>query len=198
MNDLTKIAGTLKYGAFDGRKRKKLLIPCATFTAVMILCVAGAITALWIDQANDQTPLPDIEFAFANIGIAIGLLLVPAVLWGLFIHNEKIRNKILLWLQDAVELEGHCETLSEDYTSAPLNQLISSPSRIRIRIKFKYNGKHYSRDSGYRNKNGELKNEYQAIWIHYADKSVKIMYSPEFDEVIILKDQSVNSHYNIF
>lgn len=84
-------------------------------------------------------------------------------------------------------MDANCEMLLPDYTDAPINQIFSLPVRAKIRVKFKYNGKHYTKYSGYKNKNGNYINDFQAIWVKYADKSIKILYSQNYDEVIVLK-----------
>lgn len=189
MVDLKNIEGTLKFGQFDGTKRKNNIIAFVTITTLLIAGMFGLIYYISFEQIKNLNPLTTTDFVISIFGIVFGFSFFLLICLIFLIKNEKMRNKILLWLQDAVELEAHCETLLSDYGNPLLDTVFPSPPvRVKIRVKFKYNGKHYSKDSGYKNKNGEFKNDYQKIWVKYADKSINILYSPKYDEVIVLKN----------
>ena len=190
MIDLKQIAGTLKYGQFDGTKRKYIISTYIAFTTLFVAGMIALLTVLIIDYVDTTTVTEPTAFVPEIIFCILGFMLLPIIFLFLILRNEKIRKEIKLWLQDAVELGAFCEILLSDHTDTPLLDAIFSlpPSKAKIRVKFKYNGKHYSKDSGYKNKNGEFKNDYQAVWVKYADKSINILYSPKYDEVIVLKN----------
>ncbi|MDE7182484.1 MAG: hypothetical protein K2O41_05595 [Clostridia bacterium] len=185
MYDLKQIAGTLKYGQFDGSKRKYII---AAFIAITVICLTLLIAALAVfivDYINSAEKEP-VTLAAELIGMSIAFCVLPILSLFLFLHNEKSRKKIILWLQDAVELKAFCETLLTNYYCA-VDELFAKPASVKIRVRFKYKDKRYSRDSGYKDKNGYYKNDYQRVWVRYADKYIRILYSPKYDEVIVLK-----------
>ena len=87
-------------------------------------------------------------------------------------------------MQDAVHLKANC------ICAATYNDCanILPTEIIRIKVNFKYNGKHYSRLS----ENDEsIHRGYGSFWKKFAGKSIDILYSPKYDQVLILKDDSV-------
>ena len=53
----------------------------------------------------------------------------------------------------------------------------------KLKVSFKYNKKKYVKYSGTKQTNG-----YDRVFLKYSDAQITILYSPQFDEVMIIKD----------
>lgn len=92
----------------------------------------------------------------------------------IIIKEGVIRRKIKRWLEDAVLLSA----ISKKLLSAGI------PSSSKIQIEFVYNGKKKKQVS----LPGKLL-QIQTIFSRYADREIQILYSPKYDQVMILKDK---------
>lgn len=95
------------------------------------------------------------------------------------VKNDKIKKKIIMWLYDAVELKAYCKKVDE-------NRLGIQPKAVKIQVKFEYNNKTYSRESTAKIFGGQQ--GYLSIYKKYVNKKIRILYSPKYDEVMILKE----------
>ena len=96
----------------------------------------------------------------------------------LFVRDKKIKKKVVLWLEDAVKTTAYSSKIDEW-------SIGFYPSVIKICVKFSLNGLTYSRESSGTNVGG--KPGYLGVFKRYADKEISILYSPKYDEVLILK-----------
>ena len=80
-------------------------------------------------------------------------------------------------MEDAVELYAYSEELSK------IGMLLQV-SETKIRVKFQWEGRNYVRISG----NGKRK-AYQKVFTKYANRYIRILYSPKYDQIMILKDK---------
>ena len=182
--DMKRIAGTLKHGQFDGNKRKYLI---AAYIATIVLSFGlalGLILTLIIFGLKEKGGMTG-DYVGAIIGCVVAAFIFPVLFGIFFIRNEKRRKEIMLWLDDAVELQGYVRELAhiDDYIELPPFQIKTA---IKVRVEFKYEGKKLHCDS--REKIlGSDDDGYSKIWKYYVGKKVDILYSPKYKEVIMLK-----------
>ena len=93
------------------------------------------------------------------------------------IKQNKLKKKVDLWSKDAVELSASMKSQSSN-----VGMLLSKPTII---VEFSYQGKRYEKEIF----NGKKK---FMIVNQYINKKVKILYSPTYDEVLILKDDKIS------
>lgn len=179
--DLSNIVFSLSRGKFDGESRNKIFITYIMLVVLFGLGIILAVTMLTIEYINDKSMLA--EYIGALISITIGFSIVPCVCFVLIYRNEKIRKDILEWIEDSIELNAYCKSLSVKYwLGIPLNKL---------QTEFDIDGIHYVRVSD-NEKRGALDfgrpiGYYSGV-SKYVDKEVKILYSPRYDQVLILKN----------
>lgn len=178
---LPQIAATLKYGAFYGGKRKRNLILYISFSLLMVVGVAISLTFLCLDFIDSS--YDTVKFVFSIIGIIFGFSFLPIILLVFLVQTERTNKEVLLWLDDAIECGAH----SYIYSTSTVNAVTDSKI-YRIKINFKIDGKHYSYLSRDYQWGSFLPNGYSSFWKKYIDKSMKILYSPKYEEIMILKE----------
>ena len=180
--NLKRIAGTLKYGGFDGSKRKLILISYIAFVSVFVImgvCMILYMTGVIGDGKTDV----NVNILEIIVGSLFMFVLLPLGVGILIFKNEKQRNEIKLWLEDAVELKAYSRKI--DAFSTLLSQ-----EQYKIQIEFEYGGKSFccvSRGKIFKNSE-EARDGYHAEWRDYLDKEVSILYSPKYEEVMVLKN----------
>ena len=106
------------------------------------------------------------------------LILFCSILIWMIIKYRKINKKIDLWITDAVELNATCKCIDKDFGG--------TRTLYRIMVRFYYNDAPIIRKSGdCRNEN--VKSGFDRVFRKYLDKKIKILYSPKYDQVLILK-----------
>lgn len=90
-----------------------------------------------------------------------------------------LKKKMMLWMQDAVCLTAHSKTLDRRNHPPHLPE-------YAIEIDFVYNDRLIIKRSGNPEKS---KSRYDTIFGYYTNREIKILYSPSYDEVMILKDK---------
>lgn len=104
----------------------------------------------------------------------------------MYIYLRQSRD-IKKWLKDAVLLPAQAMELGR------IENGIIYRTKIKISIKFFYNEQKIIQKSGAKNKIKEnlfyINVGYDAIFLKYIDREIKILYSPKYDEVMILKDK---------
>lgn len=115
---------------------------------------------------------------YDNVSYFFGLLfctlvIVPS-LW-LIKRFRGIRRKVSLWVQDAVELPA-----TSVYVATQKLAVISFGANhmIKVSIRFKFDGKTKRQMS-----------IFDSVFRKYCDREIKILYSPTYDQVLILKDR---------
>lgn len=117
-------------------------------------------------------------FALVFGNIFLGLIAIVPIL--VIVRNNKLKRKINLWLLDAVQVKARSQTVDSF-------RIGFWPKRVRIRVEFKLNGKKYSFLSADKML-GDSSDGYNRIWARYCDREIDILFSPEYGEVLILKD----------
>ena len=78
-------------------------------------------------------------------------------------------------MKDAVELNASSEGLKKSYFG------FSDIGLRKLKVAFKYENKKHVAYSGTKQVNG-----YDRIFFRYSNRQIKILYSPKFDEVMLL------------
>ena len=129
--------------------------------------------------------LVPIIFLYEEPPFEYEVILIPSIMGGIFIlisaiwliKNNLLKRKMRIWMEDAVELYAYSEELSK------IGMLLQV-SETKIRVKFQWEGRNYVRISG----NGKRK-AYQKVFTKYANRYIRILYSPKYDQIMILKDK---------
>lgn len=95
------------------------------------------------------------------------------------LKNKFIKKKVMIWLNDAIEIKAYARETKR------LPASLLSLEQVAIEVIFKYDGEIVIL------KNGKQKWLQVAPYlVKYANKKINILYSPTYNEVMILKDQS--------
>jgi len=177
--DLFQVVGTLRYGAFNERKRKEYFTTSIVIIGLFAIAMIIPIIIMSISYPYDNACL--VFFIIGAVGFSISVI-VSAVLLSRY---EKIRKEILKWSEDAVELYAYSKCVGEQESSEPF---IFNVVCAKIEVTFKLDDKKYKRLSG---KTGRLGTDdgFLRLWLDYRDREIRIMYSPKYDQVIVLKDK---------
>lgn len=177
--DLSKIIGLLNYGTFWGASKVKILIGYICYWVLSLALITLAIVMLSLEQAEDPDTI--FSFAIAIVGYSFAFSIIPIIMTILVVKNEKMRNNVNLWIEDAVAIDAYsqCEGIKRKFLFPA----------VKLRVDFDIDGIHYSKESHsnhYKHKNFE--EGYYYIWSKYADRKIKILYSRKYDQVMVLKD----------
>ena len=170
--DISNIDVSLTYGQLYTKKHFSLLYICLAISLLMpILTVV-----LFF--------LPDVEWdRFLIVTVVLfnlfSLFLLAVVIFALA-QDKKAKNKVRLWLEDAIEIKAFANFVSEKMTSL-------TSIATKIQVDFMLDGKHYYKVSGVKHAGWQA--GYDKAFTKYVNKEVNIMYSPKYNEVMILKKQ---------
>ncbi len=171
--DMTRIAGSLRYGLLDESKRISL---AAAIAIVVLVCgVAAGTTIVAINMTNGVLSVN--EGIGGIIGLVFALILFGFLSIRYVIREANRKRAIISWLDDAVELKAFARMVRE---SERYN--FDEPRKYMIRLSFKYNGDRY-----------KFTSSVESCWRDYCDREVDVMYSPKFREVILLKPEKHKS-----
>ena len=146
------------------------------YFGVVVFCCFPVITLIMLC-------IPQIEWDF-EIALLISILNIGAIaLLSVFIFikvkDNKLKNKVKIWLEDAVEIKAYSKKVGE-------NRLGLQPKAIKIQVQFSLNDIHYIRESTAKVFGGW--EGYVGCFNKYANREISILYSPKYDEVLILKE----------
>lgn len=99
------------------------------------------------------------------------------------IINHKNCLRVKEWLKDSVKLKAYAKTLDESKVYSGFIPLKAT----KIIVTFVYNGKHISKMSGKQDSAISRFNGYSSALEKYVNREIDIMYSPKYDQVMILK-----------
>ena len=108
--------------------------------------------------------------------LSVFILIFPFIL---IFKDYKIKKDIAKWLRDAVVIKAYSKKTGE-------KECLFLPKGIIIQVAFEFNNKTHVKDSDIKVFGGNK--AYLASFKKYADKMINIAYSPQYDEVMILKD----------
>lgn len=167
---LKKVAGSLEYGPL--MQRWELIMQVGG-----IFCfVAFAALFLWLTLTEEMGAFFAIGF-LAMVGCA-SVFLVN------LIKNHRHLKAIGRWMQDAVPYTVFAEKVDEDRIGYRWKYL----PVVRIAVRFRYQGRRITRFSGEGRNGLNTRNGYAPGWKKYCDREINILYSPKYDQVIVLKD----------
>ncbi|MDE6059517.1 MAG: hypothetical protein K2G44_05735 [Clostridia bacterium] len=163
-----KIAASLELGAVY--TWKFLLLLCVTF----ILTFSTASVMIYFSITEE------IELLICVIMFYIMAILLLIVI----IVCQRQAKKVKKWLADAVELTAQSTTLGDSFVWAAFFPMKTK----KIFVKFEYEGRVIRKESGKNKENSFFQQGYSAAFRKYADREIKILYSPKYDQVLIMKD----------
>lgn len=177
---LLKIGMTARLGCFTWEKRSRLVVGAAIYIFGLIIILGGIIIVYFLLENPSINDFLVILLSIIFIFI-IGLLPLLSIF---FIFSNR-KKKILIWLEDAIEGEGITKIIDK-------RKWMLGSSLIKLKIDFIINGVKYERYTGDANVsiyyNFHAKDGYYSGIDQYADKQVKVLYSPKYDEVMILRN----------
>lgn len=149
---------------------------------VFIFClIIFFVTMISIEQIKNPRAIG--EFIGVIVGCILSFSLFPIIWLIILIRNEKVREKIFIWIEDSVELTAYSKKIGVKYwIGIPL---------IKIQVEFEKDGIKYVRTSE-KEEHGKVDMGrpigYFAGISKYVDRKIKILYSPKYDQVMVLKD----------
>lgn len=173
--DISKVSATLEKGRIFSKGILALIyIGDVSFIYVFFVGLLMSITS----------------FLGNNIPIGVLLLACSLLLCGIFIssftflivRDKKLKKEIKIYLQDAVILEAH----TEDIGSLSIYRRFYDG--VKIRVEFRYDGKVITKESGDPKRAGKIIHGYDKVFWKYANRKINILYSPQYDQVMFLKD----------
>lgn len=93
--------------------------------------------------------------------------------------NKRQEKKITEFLKDAIPIITEVE---------PVPGRVLIFNGIKIRVSFSYNGKNYIRCSGRLTE--KFSDGYDKVFIKYVNRKVKALYSPQYDQVMFVKNEN--------
>lgn len=160
-----KVEATLRYGRNMPKYVVNLCIISIVLGCVMIiLSIVCAIIYL------------EIDLLFVLFFPIIEIICIASLLKYMII----VKKEIALWIEDAYLLDGYCKR-----TAGSIEKLDGA---INISITFEYNGVKMTKMSGSNSHNYNYVKDGYAKWFRkYENKRLKILYSPKYDEVMIIQ-----------
>lgn len=176
---LPQIAATLKYGKYPCLDSKKIYT--VYFLTLGLCCVPLVIAITGISMELSDSP-NFIWYIFLAVGVFLVLQLI--LLLCLLYYKSEIK-KVSKWLDDAVLITATSKQIlarEVEWSDAAF----STPA-IKIKVFFKFDNKTYVYESCDHHSGSACPDGCTYYWRKYADKEVNILYSPKYEEVMILK-----------
>ena len=111
---------------------------------------------------------------------------LPAFIY-ILIKHYRLLAKVKLWMEDAIECQAEAVTLDSQ-----VPPWIGNRRAFKIQVNFMYGEERITKISGNptakkRGLYDKLYNGYDSIFKGYTNRIIKILYSPKYDQVLILK-----------
>ena len=97
----------------------------------------------------------------------------------IIIKDKQNKKHLKMWMQDAIKVEAYSKKCGEYKWIFLLKGII-------IQVVFQVNGEKIVQNSTVKTFTGRV--AYLASFIKYADRKINVLYSPKYNEVMILKD----------
>lgn len=170
---MKKIIASLSYG----RVFSAFLFTVVILGGVLSLVAIALSIFMAIDEGNN----------FILIILFLPVLVLGCCVY-ILIYQIKLRSKIKEWTKDAIELKARSKIVDSIIDGAVFK-------KYKIKVSFQYNGRVIVKESGI-GKNGtiiwgSLSSGYDIRYRKYSDREIWILYSPKYDEVLLLKDKSI-------
>ena len=177
---LLRIGMTASLGSFAWGKRSHLVMGVLVYLSVLVIIFGGIIIAYFFLENPSFN-----DFMIIVLGLIFVFIVALMPLICIFLLFSKRKKKILIWLEDAIEGEGITKTIGK-------RKWMIVASLIKLKIEFTVNGVKYERYTGDEKVspywNYHANDGYYSGIEKFADKQVKVLYSPKYDEVMILND----------
>lgn len=157
------IVASLKYGRIF---RKSLIFLWLMFAVGLFLGIYSFVFLFGVERS-----------IWGIIGLILGGILFSGTALYLIVKNYINCKNCKKWAQDAIELNATSVGIKKAYFA------FSNIGLRKLKVSFKYNKKKYVKYSGTKQTNG-----YDRVFLKYSDTQITILYSPQFDEVMIIKD----------
>ena len=95
------------------------------------------------------------------------------------IKNDNTKKKISIWLKDAVKLPAYSMLIGE-------NRLGFQPKAAKIQVQFNFQNKKHYKESTAKVYGGQQ--GYLGTFSKFVNKNILILYSPKYDEVLIINE----------
>lgn len=173
------IDATLKHGqVFASKKWSKLFVTMYVLLGIVFAMVVFMLIGIPLtvgEYDNDSI----ITIVCCGCGSLLLLLLFILVQR----HFASGKKKVDTWLLDAVLLKAYAVSKGEQL----LFRGVMVRAAVVIEVKFVFNNKQYIKQSTCRDKPLCL-----PVYKKYANKEISIAYSPQYDEVMLIKPQSLS------
>lgn len=176
-NIIRSIDASLLYGQFFSGK-------WAAFLYAQFFAHIGILITCFIYYLLVKFGIEDGEAVLSMICCSILLGIALAIIGFILLKNFNLKKKILLWLKDAVELTAETIVLDSFKT-------FGHPfAETKLLVKFVYKRETITRTSEDKTKKDHWykRNGYFKVLSKYGNKTIKILYSPFYDQVLILKN----------
>ena len=168
---MDKIYATLKYGRYMGSKRINVLKSCF----YIILSSFILLLLLFLICINDFISQKSWDIII-SYGLILLFTLISIII--LFISQktgERQKSEIKNWYENSIEFKAFAYRID----------VVNKKNKpYQIAVKFKWDGKELIRESS----PGSIVKGWHKEFAKYDNKQIKILYSPNYDEVMILKD----------
>ncbi len=168
---IERIDCSLSMGKLLSKKESYFMLFCIFFSLTLPILT---IILLFIPTEWNST-----EF-FALVVASVMFLSLFAVYLYIYLKDKNIKKRVALYLEDAVELDGYSKKIGEFRAGI-------QPKATKIEVRFNFDNRKITKESTatvFGSKKGCI-----GTFNKYADRKVKILYSPTFGEVFILKDK---------
>ena len=176
---LTRIDASLKHGQFFTGKWLIFFYSLIIFCSVMPISTLLFLCLVYLGKESFDT---DTIISFIGSD-SISLITIFGTIYVLY-RNNKLKKKIILWLDDAIELNAQTTVLDSFRT---LGQPVAE-TKLLVEFYIDNYRKICTSEDKSRKDHWYRRNGFYKILSKYANKSIKIMYSPKYDQVIILKE----------
>lgn len=170
MNKLSDIDISLSQGQLYSRKH--FIVLWLALISSSLLIILGIISLVLSCIEWDREIL-FVAILCTLIGIAFLVVLVYC-----FVKDRKIKRRVIIWLEDAVKLTATANKVDEFKAGF-------QPLSVKLRVEFSLSGVPHVCESSAKCFGG--KPGYLGAFRRYADKKIDILYSPKYNEVLILK-----------
>ena len=167
---LSDIDISLSLGQLIWKKQFKAIL-----LFIILLCIFPIISIIMLFFPIEWNSQIILVLVIINL-LCLAMMFLPIYL---LIRDYNNKKQIKLWLNDIIEIKAYSRALGE-YKSLFL------PKGIVIQVEFKIDEKKYIKNSTIKVFGGGT--AYLATFKKYADREIKILYSPKYDQVLILKD----------
>lgn len=178
--NMYRIAGLLSWGTFWSESRKKIILEYIAIVIICLFAIVLYVTMVTIEQFKNPDNI--VIYIIALLSFVAVFSLLPLLLLIFILKNERKRREVNLWLKDAIEVEAYSKSIGK--------KQLGIFECVRIQVDFYINGIHYSRVSDsniYKEKSFE--GGYYYLWSKYSNRKIRILYSPKYDQVMVLKDR---------